>query len=251
MDLNADLGEHDGEGYAADEGLLAVVSSASIACGAHAGSTAVMTETAQRAAAMGVAIGAHPSYPDREGFGRRDMALPLPEIVGAFRVQVEAMLTCAERARTRVGYVKPHGALYNRAMTDRDLAETLAACVVDIDRDLVLLALPDGELAKASHRSGLRAAREGFVDRAYDSDGRLVARAIPGAVLHNVQTASDRAVAIASGKTIESIDGKPLLFQVHSLCVHSDSDHALEMLSATREKLERAGFSIRAFSSRS
>jgi UPF0271 protein len=250
IDLNADLGEHDGNGYGADARLLALVSSASIACGAHAGSVPVMTETARRAAALGVAIGAHPSYPDREGFGRRDLSIPTDSIIASFREQVESMMSCAEVARAKVYYVKPHGALYNRAMNDPELAEAIARCVSTIDAGLVLLSLPGAQLATAAIRAGVRCAREGFIDRAYDSSARLVPRSTPNAVLDDVESASDRAVAMASGQPISTIEREQLTLGVDSLCVHSDSSHAIEMMTATRDKLERAGFSITSFARR-
>ncbi len=247
IDLNADLGEHDGDGYASDDELLSVVSSASIACGAHAGNAVVMEETARRAAARGVSIGAHPSYPDRGGFGRREMVITLERLVAAVAAQIELMLECAARAGARVTYVKPHGALYNRAMRDAELAEAIVSTIASIDRGLAVLSLPDRELAVAAGARGLSVASEGFIDRAYDSSGALVPRFMPGAVLDDVEDAARRAVRLARGRPIESIDHQPLVLTVNSLCVHSDSDHAFEMVTATRRELERADFSIAAF----
>ena len=132
--LNADLGEHDGDGYAHDDGLLSVVSSASIACGAHAGNAVVMEETARRAAGAGVTIGAHPSYPDREGFGRRDIEMRLEDVAVSVEAQISLLLECAARAGTRVAYVKPHGALYNRAAHDADLADAIVKVIGGLDQ---------------------------------------------------------------------------------------------------------------------
>ncbi len=247
IDLNADLGEHDGDGYTGDEQLLSVVSSASIACGAHAGNAAVMEETARRAVGHGVTIGAHPSYPDRDGFGRREMELAPERLSEIVANQVELMLECAARAGARVAYVKPHGALYNRAMRDAEVAETIASLVARLDHSFVVVTLPERELEASAQANDLVTAREGFIDRAYDSGGSLVPRFVPGSVLDDVDAAARRAVKLARGRPIESIDGQPLVITVDSLCVHSDSDRAFEMVSAARRKLERAGFSIGPF----
>jgi UPF0271 protein len=160
---------------------------------------------------------------------------------------VENMIGCAARAGTRVAYVKPHGALYNRAMDDRELAESLASAVAGISRELVMLSLPGSELEAAAQRAGLRSAREGFIDRAYESSGRLVPRSNPGAVLHDVDAAAARAAAMASAESITTIDGGTLRLELDSLCVHSDSTRALEMVTMARRRLEEAGFTIAPF----
>ncbi len=247
IDLNADLGEHDGDRYEWDELLLAVVSSASIACGGHAGNAEVMEETVRRAAARGVAIGAHPSYPDREGFGRRETALGIPEIAHEVRAQVDLMLGCATQAGGGVAYVKLHGALYNRAMKDGELAAAIVECVAEADSSLVLLGLPDSELERASDRAGVRFAREGFIDRAYTSDGYLVPRTSDGAVITDAAHASWRAVGMARDKTVDTIDGTRITVRVDSLCVHGDSENAIELVTAARNAITKAGFIIAPF----
>ena len=247
IDLNADLAEHDGDDYAHDEALLALVSSASIACGAHAGSPAVMEETARRAAALGVAIGAHPSYPDRDGFGRRVLDLPIPAVAESVKSQIELMFECAARAGTAVRYVKPHGALYNRAMADRELADALAECVRSVDPGLAILALPESAMAAAARVSSVRLAREAFIDRAYTSDGLLVPRTEPGAVIDDVAVAASRAARIARESEVRCIDGIVIAIDADSLCVHGDNPLALPLLEAAREALEGTGMTIAAF----
>ena len=247
IDLNADLGEHDGDGYEGDEKLLAVVSSASIACGGHAGSLEVMEETARRASDHGVAVGAHPSYPDREGFGRRETAMRLPDIAMSVKQQLETLLDRAAKAGAPVRYLKPHGALYNRAMKDDELAGVLVQVVAATDPALVLLALPDRALARAAAAAGLRVAREAFIDRAYSRDGSLVPRSIEGAIITDVEHASERALTMAREGTVETIDGTTLTFRPDSMCVHSDSVNALALVKAVRTGLTRAGFSITSF----
>lgn len=247
IDLNADLGEHDGDGYAHDEALLALVSSASIACGAHAGSREVMEETARRAAALGVTIGAHPSYPDRDGFGRRVLDIPLQAMASSVRSQIELMLDCAARAGTTVRYVKPHGALYNRAMTDRELAEALAECIRSADSSLAILALPGGALAAAARASAMRLAREAFIDRAYMNDGTLVPRSEAGAVIEDTAAAASRAARIARDHSVECIDGTVIGVDADSLCIHGDNPRAVSLLTSARDSLEQIGIRIAPF----
>jgi UPF0271 protein len=247
IDLNADLGEHDGDGYAHDEALLALITSASIACGAHAGNRDVMEGTALRAATLGVAIGAHPSYPDRDGFGRRVLDMPLAALASSVRSQIDMMLDCAARAGTTLRYVKPHGALYNRAMTDRELAEALVECVRSADPSLAILALPDSAMAAAARASSMRIAGEAFIDRAYASDGTLVSRSEAGAVIEDAAVATSRAVRIARDHSVESIDGTVIGVDAESLCIHGDNPHALRLLEVTREALEQTGIRIAPF----
>jgi UPF0271 protein len=247
IDLNADLGEHDGEGHAADEALLDLVSSANIACGAHAGNERVMVQTVRSADQRGVTIGAHPSYPDREGFGRRTMEIGLDELRASVREQIVALRRCCEDAGARLGYVKPHGALYNRAARDPRLARMLAECIGDVDAGLVVLSLPRSELEVAARAAGLGTAREAFIDRAYDADGMLVPRDRDGAVLHGPRQLAIRALRIASEGTVETIDGDEIEITAESLCVHGDNDEAREIVLATRQVLLANGYSVDSF----
>jgi 5-oxoprolinase (ATP-hydrolysing) subunit A len=247
IDLNADLGEHDGEGASADSAMMDVVSSVNIACGAHAGSIEVMASTVNAARTRGVSIGAHPSYPDREGFGRRELGLPVAEIISSVRDQIITLMRCCAEAPVRMSYVKPHGALYNRASRDTELARALAACVAEIDSSLTMLALSGSNLETESKRAGLSVAREAFIDRAYTSDGMLVPREHNGAVITDVSAAAQRAQAIAVDHAITSIDGQRIDVVADSLCVHGDSRDALGIVSAARRKLEECGWTIMPF----
>jgi UPF0271 protein len=247
IDLNADLGEHDGDGFAADEALLDLVSSANVACGAHAGNERVMQQTVRSAHQRGVAIGAHPSYPDREGFGRRTMELGLDALRASVREQIILLRRCCDDAGARLGYVKPHGALYNGAARDPRLARMLAECIRDIDAGLVVLSLPRSELEVAARAAGLGIAREAFIDRAYDADGTLVPRDREGAVLHGPRQLALRALRIAREGAVETIDGDEIEVTADSLCVHGDNDEAREIVLSTRQVLLANGYSVASF----
>ena len=249
IDLNADLGEHDGDGYARDTALLDLASSANIACAEHAGSPEVLRRTVALSLERGVSIGAHPGYPDREGFGRRELHLPADTIIAAYDRQLNRIAESCEKEGARVTYVKPHGALYNRAAKDRDIAELLVKATAAFDSSLVLLTLPRSALAVAGAAHGLSVAREAFVDRAYMADGSLVPRDQPGATIESPAAAAERAVRIALGRGVEAIDGSIIAMEADSLCVHGDGANALAMMSAARAELERAGFTIGAFAS--
>ena len=247
IDLNADLGEHDGDGFAHDDAILDVVSSASIACGAHAGSLSVMRKTVASAYSKGVSIGAHPGYPDREGFGRRDTALSIAAIGDSIAAQIEKLGDCCNVEGARLVYVKPHGALYNRAANDDELATELVTRIAELDETLVILTLPESALGRMAAQNGIRVAREAFIDRAYMRDGRLVPRSQENAVIHDIETAARRAVEMARDRSVLAIDGEPIGIDAESLCVHGDSANALEAVTEARRQLEAAGFSIAPF----
>jgi UPF0271 protein len=247
IDLNADLGEHEGNGYAADFALLDVVTSANIACGGHAGSPDVMRLTVAAASGRGVSIGAHPGYPDREGFGRRELNLGIETILASVQAQIELLAECCAVEGARLRYVKPHGALYNRAVRDEELARLLAARIANVDRSLMILTLPGSALEREARSTGLTVAREAFIDRAYSSDGTLVPRDTPGAVIEDPGMAATRALEMARDHTVTTLGGVPIGISPDSLCVHGDSRHALETVRLARQKLEDAGFAVRAF----
>jgi len=247
IDLNADLGEHDGDGYSADALLLDTVSSANIACGKHAGSLEVMRRTVALAYERGVSIGAHPGYPDREGFGRRETGLSLEHIIESFEKQIQNLQACCDAEGARLRYVKPHGALYNRAAKDAELAQLLAGSVERIDSSLAVLTLPGSALESASRSHGLVTAAEAFIDRGYMSDGSLVPRDVAGAVIENADIAAERAVRLATMETVKAIDGAIITVKADSLCVHGDGPNALQTVRLAREKLEEEGFTILPF----
>ena len=247
IDLNADLGEHDGDGFARDDAILDVVSSASIACAAHAGTPSVMRRTIASAYGKGVAIGAHPGFPDREGFGRRDSTLSIEDIGSSVADQIALLrVSCAE-AGARLRYVTPHGALYNRSVADVQLANELVARIREIDDSLVVLTLPGSALAEAARQAGLPVAREAFIDRAYMSDGTLVPRTREGAVINDSSQAAMRAVKMVQSRRVTTIEGAEIDINAESFCVHGDSVNALETVSEARRQLEEAGFSIAPF----
>lgn len=248
MDISADLGEHDGHAYARDVELLDLVTSASIACGAHAGSVDVMRTTAREALARGVAIGAHPAYPDREGFGRHHVQLSMDDLTETITRQIALLAQCCGEVGARVRYVKPHGALYNRAADDKDTARAVVRAVREIDDRLILLALAGSVLAGEGSAAGLSVAREAFIDRAYMPDGTLVPRRQDGAVLSDNQAAADRALRIARDHLVIAIDGSRISVTADSLCVHGDNSDAPAMVRAARAALESAGIQIAAFS---
>lgn len=248
IDLNADLGEYTGtDGAALDDAILDVVSSASIACGVHAGDAEVMQRTVEAAAARGVSIGAHPSYPDREGFGRREVEMPPHELSAAIISQVDALVACCAKAGTRLRFVKPHGALYNVAAREAPVARIVAEAVRRIDHSLVLLGLAGSALVREAARSGLAVASEAFADRAYLPDGTLLSRGRAGAVLHDPGEVASRAVMIARDHFVTSVDGVRVKIDADSLCIHGDNPEAVALVTATRLALENGGFTIAPF----
>ncbi|HET6876252.1 MAG TPA: 5-oxoprolinase subunit PxpA [Jatrophihabitans sp.] len=248
MDLNADLGEGFGAwSMGADEELLKIVTSANIACGFHAGDPSIMRRTVDIAAQNGVAVGAHVSYPDIRGFGRRDMDLPLEQVTDDVLYQIGALDSFARAAGTPVAYVKPHGALYNRIAVDEEVAGAVALALARYDRPLPLLALPDSAAAKAAAQVGVRAVAEGFADRAYHPDGRLVSRHEGGAVITDPEAVAARAVAMARDGHVVTAGGERLMLEIDSLCVHGDSPGAVELARSVRNRLIAAGIALRAF----
>lgn len=247
IDLSADLGEHENDGFASDFAMLGVVSSASIACGAHAGSPEVMRETVAEAYVRGVSIGAHPGYPDREGFGRREPGMETSAIIASVEAQIELLAECCAAEGARMTYVKPHGALYNRAVKDAELARLLSACIARFDSSLAVLGPARSMLVAEAKSHGLKTALEGFIDRAYLDDGTLVPRNIAGAIIEDSEVAAARAVIMARGEVIASLHGSPISLEADSLCVHGDSANAVVTVRLAREALEKAGFAIRPF----
>jgi 5-oxoprolinase (ATP-hydrolysing) subunit A len=248
VDLNADLGEGYGAWPApADADLFPLVSSASVACGFHAGDPGRMREAAALAARHSVVVGAHPGYPDLLGFGRRELGASPREVADYVAYQVGAMIACARAAGTRVAYVKPHGALYNRAARDAEIARAVAEGVRAADPTLALLGLAGSALTTAARGAGLRAVSEAFLDRGYQRDGSLVPRGIPGALLEDPEAAAVRAVCLVREGTIEARDGTVLRVEAESLCVHGDGARAVAVLRAVRARLAVEGIGVAPF----
>jgi UPF0271 protein len=248
IDLNADLGEGFGDSHARqDEALLDLVSSANIACGFHAGDAITMRDTVRAAKLRGVTIGAHPSYPDVPGFGRRELGLPAKEISRHVAYQIRALREVCGAESAKLSYVKPHGALYNRAARDRDAATAVVSAMREVEASLTLLGLAGSEMARAADRAGIAFASEAFVDRAYQSDGTLVPRNQPDAVIHDVKGAVQRAVMLVKGQTITADDGSELHIAAQSLCVHGDNADAAAILRSLNARLKESGVTIAPF----
>ncbi|HEX4256871.1 MAG TPA: 5-oxoprolinase subunit PxpA [Streptosporangiaceae bacterium] len=248
IDLNADLGE----GFGAwrlgdDEALLAVVTSANIACGFHAGDPLILRRCCAAAVARGVAIGAQVSYRDLAGFGRREMDVPADELTAEVLYQLAALDGIARAEGGRVRYVKPHGALYNRIARDPVQARAVAAAVAAYDPSLPVLTLPGSVAARVAAEAGLRAAAEAFADRAYTAEGTLVSRREPGAVLSDVAEVTARAVGMATRGQVTAIDGQQVAVEPESICVHGDTPGAVELARSVRHGLEEAGVRLASF----
>ena len=248
IDLNADLGEGFGRSHLLhDVALLELVSSANIACGYHAGDAQTMRETVRAAKERGVSIGAHPSYPDIPGFGRRELGLPPEQIALHVEHQLRTMLDVCTTEFATLTYVKPHGALYNRAVWDEKAAEAVVDAMLRVDPRLRLLGLPKSAMARAAESHRVRFANEAFVDRAYEANGTLVRRSEPDAVIHDVNTAVIRAVELLAHGTLRARDGSELRVDADSLCVHGDNPDSLKILRAVRKRLEETGARIASF----
>ena len=248
IDLNADLGESFGAWRLGDdEALLAVVTSANIACGFHAGDPLTIRRACAGAVARGVAIGAQVSYRDLAGFGRREMVVPPEELTAEVLYQIAALDGIARAEGARVGYVKPHGALYNRCVRDPVQAAAVVAAVSAYDPGLPVLALPGSETVKAAAGAGLTVVAEAFADRAYRADGTLVPRGQPGAVISDPARAAARAASMATGHALESEDGQHVEVRARSICVHGDTPGAVALARAVRDALERAGVRVAPF----
>lgn len=248
IDLNSDLGE----GYGAwtmgdDAAMLAVVSSANVACGFHAGDPAGILSTLREAAARGVAVGAHVGYPDRVGFGRRPMDVAPADLEADVIYQIGALQGLARAAGTRVSYVKPHGALYNTIAHDARQAAAVIAGVRAVDPSLVLMGLAGAPVLAQAQAAGLAVMAEAFADRAYQPDGQLVSRREAGAVLHDPALVAARMLRLATEGVIETVDGSSLRLEAGSICVHGDSPGAVAMARQIRETLVQAGVTIAPF----
>ncbi len=246
IDLNADVGESYGPWTMGDdESLIPLVSSVNVACGAHAGDPLVMRQTVDLARRHGVAIGAHPGYPDRDGFGRREIALSAAELHASLLFQLGALAAFAVEAGVRLRHVKPHGALYNRAASDEGLAQNVAQAVRAFDPELVLVGLAGSRLVAAGRAAGLQVAEEGFVDRAYEPDGSLRSRRLPGAVIGTAEAAAEQALSIATLERVAAHDGTMVGVKADTLCIHGDTPGAADYARHVRAALEGAGVRVK------
>ncbi|ABI75620.1 LamB/YcsF family protein [Hyphomonas neptunium ATCC 15444] len=242
--LNADIGELPGEaGRALDHAILDVVSRCSIACGGHAGDAESMAETLRMAKARGVLAGAHPSYADREGFGRSRNNVSLPQLALSLKEQVASLLAIAAATDTQVRHIKPHGTLYNDAARDGELATLTAALCVDAGIN-TLLGPPASELERAAQAAGLTYVTEGFADRAYEPDLSLTPRALPGAVLEDPAAQSAQALSMALDQQVRVRTGTFIPIRVQTICLHGDTPGAARSAALLRAALEQQGITI-------
>ena len=245
VDLNSDLGESFGAyTIGMDEAVIAHISSANVACGYHAGDPLVMDRTVAADKAAGAAMGAHPGYPDLLGFGRRNLACSTKEVKAYVQYQLGALMAFTAARGMKLQHCKPHGALYNMAAKDMDLALAIAQAIAEVDRDVILLGLAGSKLLEAGEQAGLRVASEVFADRAYQADGSLVPRKQPGAVIHDREAAIARTVRMVTEGKVTAVTGEDVPIQAHSICVHGDNPSAVEFVKSIRAALAAQGVEI-------
>jgi len=233
IDINCDMGEsYGGIIVGNDEAVMPYITSANIACGFHGGDPLTIEKTIRLALKHGVSIGAHPGYHDLKNFGRQPMTLTPDELRASILYQVGALKSMTVTLGGRLRHVKPHGAMYNSAASDFDMAMVIAKAVRDIDSSLILVGLSQSELINAAKKVGLAYASEVFADRAYNDDGSLVSRNIPGAVIHDTKVMIDRVIRMVKENVVETVNGKIIPIQADTICVHGDNEVAVEFCAA-------------------
>lgn len=250
VDLNSDIGESFGNyKLGLDEEVVKHISSANIACGWHAGDPMVMEKTVEMAVREGVGLGAHPGYPDLLGFGRREMKVTPAEAKNYIKYQIGALWAFAQGKGVRLQHVKPHGAFYNMAAKDKDLARAIAEGIYEVDKDLILVGLANGELVQAGREVGLKVANEVFADRAYNPDGTLVSRKQEGAVIHDTDLAIARVLRMVEEGKVETIYGEDIAIQADSICVHGDNPKAVAFVETIKNTLKNEGVQVASMAS--
>ena len=247
IDLNSDVGESFGAytiGH--DAGLMTSITSANVAAGFHGGDPTVLRNTVRLAKQHGVAVGAHPGFPDLIGFGRRDLQVTPREAEDFVLYQVAAVAGVAAAEGVRLQHVKPHGALFTMAVKDARLADAIARAVAAFDKMLILFGLPGSEILKAGRASGLRVAAEVFADRGYEPDGQLASRRKPGAVIHDASLVVARAVRMVKERRVVAMDGTVVPLEADTMCVHGDTPGADQLAAKIRAGLEAAGVTVKA-----
>jgi UPF0271 protein len=245
VDLNSDIGESFGAyKLGLDEEVIKHVSSVNIACGWHAGDPLVMEKTVEFAVNQKVSIGAHPGFPDLMGFGRREMKVTPAEAKAYVKYQIGALWAFSESKGVNLQHVKPHGALYNMAAKDEELAKAIAEAIYEVDKDLILVGLANSELTKAGENVGLRVANEVFADRAYNPDGTLVSRKKEGAVIHDKDIAIARVIRMVKEGKVEAINGEDVEIRADSICVHGDNPQAVAFVETIRRTLEKEDIQV-------
>ena len=243
IDLNCDMGESFGMyKMGLDEEVIKYISSANVACGFHAGDPQWMRETVHLAEVHGVAVGAHTSFPDLVGFGRRNIEVSPDEARNDVIYQIGALQ--AFTSGHRLQHVKPHGAMYNRAVVDEDLARSICEAILEVDSDLILIALAGSRWVDIAQDMGLRVAREIFADRALNPDGTLVSRSEDGSVLHDVDEVADRSLRMVREGKATAIDGDTIEVDADSLCIHGDTPGAVEMAKVLRQQLDAESITV-------
>ena len=248
VDLNSDLGESFGAyTLGRDEDILRIITSANIACGFHAGDPDVMRKTVGLALKNGVAIGAHPGFPDLVGFGRRNIAASPAEVYAMMVYQIGALAAFAKAEGAKLRHVKPHGALYNMAAADEKLAEAVAEAVYKVDGELVLFGLSGSWMIRKARALGLKAAEEVFADRTYQKDGSLTPRRDPGAVIADEEASLAQVLGMVKDRTVKSLQGDIVPITADTICVHGDGEHALAFSRRIKDTLIAEGVAISAF----
>jgi 5-oxoprolinase (ATP-hydrolysing) subunit A len=246
IDLNLDAGESVQDlDSGKEQALYQLVSSVNIACGGHAGSVETMERSVDLALKYGLAIGAHPSYPDRVGFGRKKIQIGRAELVDSIQSQMLSLSEVCRSRGTRLHHVKPHGALYNTAAVDAQTAEALIEAIVSFDHGLIVVGLAGSAFLEQCRARGLRCAAEAFVDRRYEPDGTLRARIFPDAHVAEPEAAAEQALRFAKGEAVTAVDGTRLRLSVQTLCIHGDRADALLIAKAVRSFLEADGVRVR------
>ena len=245
VDLNSDLGESFGNyKMGNDDKIIPLISSANVACGFHAGDPVVLSDTIKMAKDAGIEAGAHPGFPDLMGFGRRNMAVSPAEAKAYVTYQIGALDAFAKVNGMKLQHVKPHGALYNMAGKDYELAKAICEAVKEYDDSLIIMALSGGELVRAAEDMGLRVAREVFADRAYEEDGSLVNRRKEGAMITDENLAIERVVRMIKEEKVTAITGRDIPIKADSVCVHGDGEKALKFVEKIREAFQKEGIEI-------
>jgi UPF0271 protein len=248
IDINCDLGESYGAWQMGnDSHLMPFISSANVACGFHGGDPVVIRETILLAMNHDVVIGAHPSYPDLQGFGRRVIQMPPPEVYAHVLYQIGALKGMVEASGGRLHHVKPHGALYNEAAKDPDLAAAIVSAVRDVDASLILYGLSGSELVRAAREVGLSCAEEVFADRSYRSDGSLTPRSFSGALLASAEQAAAQVLEMVLEHQVTATDGRKVQIRADTVCIHGDGQHALSIARAMHAALGAEGILVKPF----
>jgi UPF0271 protein len=246
IDINSDTGESFGAySIGHDAGLFRSITSANVAAGFHAGDPSVLRATIRLAKANGVAVGAHPGFPDLVGFGRRELNVTPQEAEDLVLYQIAAVAGVAAADGVRIQHVKPHGALFNMAVRNKELAAAIAGAVAAFDKTLILFGLPGSEILHAGRAAGLRVAAEVFADRAYEPDGSLASRRKPNSVIHDPDAVVARAVRMVKERTVVAIDGSVVPLEADTICVHGDTPGSDDLAAKIRAGFESAGVAVR------